>query len=155
MQLADILKQAGRNKKRRRLGRGPGSGQGKTSGRGHKGAGSRSGSRRLGMAEGGQMPLFRRLPKRGFNNENFTTRYNIVNVADLEERFEAGAHVTDAALRVVGLIRDKKLGIKILGDGSLTKSLTVEAAKFSKQAAEKIAAAGGETRVVCAGPRSA
>lgn len=101
------------------------------------------------------MPLFRRLPKRGFNNANFTTRYNIVNVADLEDRFEAGAHVTGAALCDVGLIRDMKLGLKILGDGALTKKLTVEAAKFSKQAAEKIAAAGGDVKVVGVGPRSA
>ncbi len=155
MQLSDILKQAGRNKKRRRIGRGPGSGKGKTCGRGHNGAGSRAGSKRRGMSEGGQMPLFRRLPKRGFNNANFETRYNIVNVADLEDRFEAGAHVTDAALLAVGLIRNVKLGLKILGDGALTKSLTVEAAKFSKQAAQKIAAAGGDAKVVRVGPRSA
>lgn len=101
------------------------------------------------------MPLFRRLPKRGFNNANFTTRYNIVNVAELEDRFEVGAHVTDAALLEVGLIRDVKLALKILGDGTLTKSLTVEAAKFSKQAAEKIAAVGGDAKVVRIGPRSA
>lgn len=155
MQLSDILKQAGRNKKRRRVGRGPGSGKGKTCGRGHNGAGSRAGAKRRGMSEGGQMPLFRRLPKRGFNNANFTIRYNIVNVSDLEDRFEAGSHVTGAMLLEVGLIRRAKLGLKILGYGELKKSLTVEAAKFSKQAAEKIVAAGGNAKVVPAGPRSA
>ena len=155
MQLSEILKLAGPNKKRRRVGRGPGSGKGKTCGRGHNGAGSRAGAKRRGMSEGGQMPLFRRLPKRGFNNANFETRYNIVNVSELEDRFEAGAHVTDAALLEVGLIRNTKQGLKILGNGELKKSLTVEAVKFSKQAAEEIAAAGGNAKVVPAGPRSA
>ncbi len=94
------------------------------------------------------MPLFRRLPKRGFNNADFATRYNIVNVQDLEQRFDAGAHITPAALRDAGLIRHKRWGIKILGDGNLTKKLTVEAAKFSSAALEKITAAGGQVRVV-------
>ncbi len=94
------------------------------------------------------MPLFRRLPKRGFNNADFATRYNIVNVADLERRFDAGAHVTPAALRDAGLIRHKQWGVKILGDGNLTKKLTVEAAKFSSQALEKIKVAGGQARVI-------
>ena len=94
------------------------------------------------------MPLFRRLPKRGFNNADFATRYNIVNVADLERRFDAGAHVTPAALTDAGLIRHKKWGVKILGDGNLTKKLTVEAAKFSSQALEKIKVAGGQARVI-------
>ncbi len=94
------------------------------------------------------MPLFRRLPKRGFNNANFATRYNIVNVKDLEERFESGGHVTYASLTEAGLIRHKRLGIKVLGFGKLSKKLTVEASRFSKQAAEKINAAGGEARTV-------
>jgi large subunit ribosomal protein L15 len=148
VEIADITKLAGAHKKRRRIGRGNGSGWGKTAGRGHKGCGSRAGWRRRGMAEGGQMPLFRRIPKRGFNNYNFTTRYNVVNVKDLEERFEAGAHVTAAALLQCGLIRNKKLGVKVLGFGDLTKKLTVEAAKYSKQAAEKIAAVGGEAKTI-------
>lgn len=150
MEIAEITKLAGRHKRRRRIGRGPGSGHGKTCGRGHKGGGSRAGWKRRGMAEGGQMPIFRRLPKRGFNNANFTTRFNVVNVGDLEERFDAGAHVTAAALFDAGLIRRKKLALKVLGDGSLTKAMTVEAPKFSKQAAEKITAAGGEVRVITA-----
>ena len=150
MELADITRLAGRNKRRRRVGRGPGSGRGKTCGRGHKGGGSRAGWKTRGMAEGGQMPIFRRLPKRGFNNAKFGTRFNVVNVAVLEQRFEPGARVTAAALSDAGLIRRKNLGVKVLGEGVLTKALTVEAAKFSKQAAEKIAAAGGEARVLAA-----
>lgn len=148
MELAEITKLAGRHKRRRRVGRGPGSGRGKTCGRGHKGGGSRAGWKIRGMAEGGQMPIFRRLPKRGFNNAQFATRFNIVNVADLEQRFEQGAHVTAAALHDAGLIRRKKLGVKVLGEGALTKALTVEATRFSKQAAAKISAAGGEVKVV-------
>ncbi len=96
------------------------------------------------------MPLFRRLPKRGFNNAIFATRYNIVNVRDLEARFEADAHVTPAALAEAGLIRHKKLGLKILGNGALAKKMTVEADKFSKQAVQKIEAAGGQVKAIAA-----
>lgn len=148
MQLGDILKQAGANRKRRRIGRGIGSGSGKTSGRGHKGAGSRAGAKSRTMGEGGQMPLFRRLPKRGFSNFEFETRYNVVNIGDLESRFDSGAHVTPEAILEAGLIRNLRYKVKVLGDGNLTKKLKVEAAKFSKSAAEKIAAAGGEAVVV-------
>ncbi len=148
MNITDITKLAGAHRKRKRIGRGTGSGNGKTAGRGHKGAGQRAGWKSRGMAEGGQMPLFRRLPKRGFNNINFATRYNVVNVKDLEERFESGGHVTFASLSEAGLIRHKRLGVKVLGFGKLSKKLTVEAHKFSKQAAEKISAAGGEAKVV-------
>ena len=104
------------------------------------------------MAEGGQMPLFRRLPKRGFNNAQFETRYNVINVGELETRFEAGAHVTRAALAEAGLIRDKHLEVKILGGGELKTKLTVEAARFSRQAAEKIKAAGGDVRETSGAP---
>ena len=131
----------------RRVGRGPGSGRGKTTGRGDKGQKSRSGVSLKGF-EGGQMPLFRRLPKRGFNNARFTVRYNIINIADLELRFETGAHVTSASLDDLGMIRHRNLGVKILGNGDITKKLTVEAARFSKTAAEKIGAAGGEAKVI-------
>ncbi len=144
MELSEILKQAGTHKKRKRVGRGPGSGWGKTSGRGHKGAGSRAGARKRDMTEGGQMPLFRRLPKRGFSNFVFRTNYSIVNVGDLEKRFEGGAHVTPEALLEAGLVRNLRDRVKILGNGELTKKLKVEAARFSRQAAEKIKAAGGE-----------
>ena len=148
MDITEITRLAGAHKRRKRVGRGPGSGLGKTSGRGHKGGGSRAGWKQRGFAEGGQMPLFRRLPKRGFSNVNFRTAFHVVNVGDLEERFEDGAHVTGEALVESRLVRDLKLGVKILGDGMLTKKLTVEAAKFSKQAAEKIRTAGGEVKVV-------
>ena len=144
MQIAEITKLAGRHKRRKRFGRGPGSGLGKTCGRGHKGGGSRAGWKQRGMAEGGQMPLFRRLPKRGFNNYNFQTRYSVVNVGSLEERFEAGTEVTPALMVEAGLVRNLQLGVKVLGDGKLTKRFKICAAKFSKQAVEKIQAAGGE-----------
>jgi large subunit ribosomal protein L15 len=147
MDIADITRLAGRHRRRKRVGRGNGSGQGKTCGRGHKGGGSRAGWKQRGFAEGGQMPLFRRLPKRGFSNYNFRTTYSVVNVGDLGERFEEGAEVTPAALVEVGMVRDLKQGVKILGDGALSKRLTVEAQKFSKQAVEKIQAAGGEVKI--------
>ena len=93
------------------------------------------------------MPTFRRLPKRGFNNANFATRFSVVNVACLEQRYDAGAHVTPQSLVEVGLVRNLHLPIKILGNGSLTKKLLIDAAKFSKSAVEKIKSAGGEARV--------
>ncbi len=148
MNITEITKLAGADKRPRRVGRGRGSGCGKTCGRGHKGFGQRSGSRQLGMKEGGQMPTFRRMPKRGFSNAQFTTRYCVVNVALLEERFEAGSHVTQQSLLEAGLIRNLRFPIKILGTGELKKKLVVDAAKFSKTAMEKIGAAGGEARVV-------
>ncbi len=144
MDLANILKAGGRRRPRKRLGRGIGSGQGKTAGRGHKGAGSRAGFRRRALSEGGQMPVFRRVPKRGFSNVQFRTEYSVVNVSDLEARFEAGARVSAMALVEAGLIRNTRLPVKVLGDGDLTKRLVVEAVKFSQSAAAKIVAAGGE-----------
>src|ERR1700722_20342130 len=113
----------------KRLGAGESSGHGKTSGKGHKGQKARSGgSIRLGF-EGGQMPLIRRIPKRGFNNAQFKTRYGVVNLADLE-RFDAGASVDEATLRAAGLVRGTIDGVKILGQGDLTKKLSVSAHKF-------------------------
>ena len=147
MNIAEITRIAGAGKRRRRAGRGRGSGRGKTCGRGHKGAGQRAGATLRGMAEGGQMPTFRRLPKRGFSNARFRTRYAVVNLASLETRFEAGSHVTPQALLDAGLIRNLRYPIKILGEGSLSKKLIVDAAKFSASAAEKIRGAGGEARV--------
>lgn len=147
MNITEITELAGADKRRKRIGRGHGSGHGKTSGRGHKGFGSRSGFNARGLQEGGQMPTFRRLPKRGFSNAAFRTRYCVVNVASLERRFDAGAHVTAQSLLEVGLVRNKRLPIKILGQGDLTKKLTIDAAKFSKSALEKIKSAGGEARV--------
>lgn len=148
MKIAEITRLAGRDRRRKRVGRGRGSGHGKTCGRGNKGAGQRSGWRQRGMQEGGQMPTFRRMPKRGFSNARFTTRYNIVNVDLLESRFEPGAHVTPQALLKAGLIRHLRYPVKVLGDGTLAKKLIVDAAKFSNSAKEKIQAAGGEARIV-------
>lgn len=138
---------AGKYKKRKRVGRGNGSGYGKTSGRGHNGQGSRAGGGVGLMSEGGQMPLFRRLPKRGFNNANFAVRYEIVNVSQLD-CFEEGTEITSDQLCSAGLIDDVKHKIKILGDGELTKKLNVTAHKFSKSAEQKIVALGGAVKVV-------
>lgn len=147
MNITDITKLAGAEKSRKRIGRGRGSGWGKTAGRGNKGFGQRSGWRQRGMQEGGQMPTFRRMPKRGFNNAQFERRYSIVNVESLEDRFESGAHVTPQALLEARLIRNLHLPVKILGNGNLTKTLQVDAAKFTKSALEKIQAAGGNAKV--------
>lgn len=143
MNITEITKRAGAHPGRKRVGRGHGSGSGKTCGRGHKGAGARAGYRAVSLAEGGMFPLFRRIPKFGFNNANFRTVYQIVNVADLEARFDEGAQVTAATLRESGLIRRVADPVKILGEGSLAKKLTVEAQRFSGEAAKKIEAAGG------------
>ncbi len=143
MELADITRRAGAHEKRKRVGRGRGSGHGKTCGRGHKGSGQRAGGSIRRLTEGGQMPLFRRIPKRGFSNAPFRTDYDIVNVCDLDELFSNGDEVTKQALVTVGLLRNDRVLVKILGDGELAKKLTVQADRFSKSAREKIAAAGG------------
>jgi len=132
---------------RKRVGRGPGSGNGKTAGSGHKGAQSRSGYKQRRGFEGGQMPLHRRVPKRGFNNI-FRIEYAVVNLDSIEERFDVGAVVTPDALREVGLVSDRTAKIKVLARGEVSKALTVHAHKFSGKAAEKIAAAGGATEVL-------
>jgi len=143
----EITSVVGKHKARRRLGRGTGSGHGKTCGRGHKGSGSRAGSSSRSLYEGGQMPLFRRLPKRGFSNYKFETRYEIVNVSQLE-RFDEGALVGMEELSDAGLINSLKNKVKILGDGELTKKLDVVAHKFSKTAEQKIMASGGTAKVI-------
>jgi len=143
----EITSIAGKNKARKRVGRGTGSGRGKTCGRGHKGAGSRAGSTALTVHEGGQMPLFRRLPKRGFSNYQFAKRCQIVNVSQLE-RFDDGADVGVEQLSSAGLIDNLKDKVKILGDGVLTKKLKVAAHRFSKTAEEKIVASGGTAKVI-------
>jgi large subunit ribosomal protein L15 len=143
----EIISMAAGNKKRRRVGRGRGSGNGKTSGRGHKGANSRAGAGGKVLFEGGQMPLFRRLPKRGFSNFNFSRGYCIVNVSQLE-RFSDGTVIRAIELHEAGLIGQPGEKVKILGDGELTKSLRVEASKFSRSAQEKILASGGSVKVV-------
>ena len=147
MKLHELSPAEGSKKAVKRIGRGPASGQGKTAGKGQKGQKSRSGySRRPGF-EGGQMPLQRRLPKRGFNNI-FATEYAIVNVCDLEDRFEDGAVVDAAAMLEAGVLSKCTYGVKILGNGELKKKLTVKAAAFSESAKSKIEAAGGKTEVV-------
>jgi len=143
----EITSIAGKHTRRRRVGRGTGSGHGKTCGRGHKGSGSRAGSTSVSLYEGGQMPLFRRLPKRGFNNYRFAKRCEIVNVCQLE-RFEDGASVGIEQLSGAGLIDSIKSKVKILGKGDLTKKLQVTAHKFSKNAEQKIAASGGVARMI-------
>ena len=143
----EITSIAGKHTRRRRVGRGSGSGHGKTCGRGHKGAGSRAGSVSVSLYEGGQMPLFRRLPKRGFNNYNFANRCEIVNVCQLE-RFEDGAIVGVEQLSGAGLIDSIKSKVKILGKGDLTKKLQVTAHKFSRNAEQKIAASGGMVKMI-------
>ena len=143
----EITSIVGGHKRRRRVGRGTGSGHGKTCGRGHKGAGSRAGFKAVSLSEGGQMPLFRRLPKRGFSNKKFAVRCEIVNVCQLE-RFKDGATVGMEQLSEAGLIDSMKSRVKILGKGDLTKKLQVAAHKFSKTAEQKITASGGMVNVV-------
>ena len=141
MELSNLKPKKGARHAKKRVGRGPGSGHGKTAGRGEKGQKSRSGfSRKLGF-EGGQMPLHRRIPKRGFTNI-FKKEYAVINLADLE-RFDNGATVDEAALRAAGLVKGQNDGVKVLGNGKLSKKLTVSATKFSKSAREIIEKAGG------------
>jgi large subunit ribosomal protein L15 len=147
MRLHDLKPRPGAKHRRKRLGQGESSGHGKTSGRGGKGQTARSGSSIRPGFEGGQMPLFRRIPKRGFNNARFATVYLPVNVSSLND-FEDGARVDEVALRACGLASGKSDGVKILGDGELTKKLTVCANAFSASARTKIEAKGGKCEVV-------
>jgi large subunit ribosomal protein L15 len=146
MKLHEIKPAEGSRHTRNRVGRGIGSGNGKTSGRGHKGQNSRSGGGVRPGFEGGQNPLYRRLPKRGFTNPN-RTEYAIVNL-DTLNRFEAGTVVTPELLVETGVVSNLRDGVKILGNGELNVKLTVKAQKFSETAVEKIAAAGGNTEVI-------
>ena len=146
MKLHELHPAEGSTTAQKRLGRGSGSGLGKTSGKGHKGAKARSGGGKRPGFEGGQMPLYRRVPKRGFNNV-FGTEYAEVNVERLEA-FEDGATVNAQALLEKKIIRKELDGVKILGGGELTKKLTVQAAKFSASAKEKIEAVGGKAEVI-------
>jgi large subunit ribosomal protein L15 len=147
MRLHDLKPRPGAKHRRKRLGQGESSGRGKTSGRGGKGQTARSGSSiRIGF-EGGQMPLIRRIPKRGFNNARFATVYLPVNIESLNS-FDDGARVDESALRAAGLASGKSDGIKILGDGELSKKLTVCASAFSASARAKIEAKGGKCEVV-------
>ena len=147
MKLHELSPNPGSVSSRKRVGRGPGSGLGKTSGKGHKGQNARSGGGvRVGF-EGGQLPLFRRLSKRGFNNYELRTVYATVNVSDLN-RFEDGTTVTPELLIETGLVKKELDGIKVLGNGELTKKLVVKANKFSSSAKEKIENNGGKAEVI-------
>jgi large subunit ribosomal protein L15 len=143
MKLDEILSTAGPHKRSRRVGRGRGSGHGKTSGRGSKGFGARTGYATRPGFEGGQNPIIRRMPQRGFNNKRFAELVQIINVCDLEHFFEDGATVDSAALLAKGLISETKVTIKLLGKGDLKRKLSVSVTRASKSAAEKVAAAGG------------
>ena len=147
MDLSNLRPPKGAKHAKKRVGRGQGSGHGKTAGRGHKGAQSRSGYKRKRGFEGGQMPLHRRVPKRGFHNP-FRVEYRVVNLDVIAERFDAGAEVTPEMLREAGLIKGGRGPIKVLARGDIAKALTIRAHKFSGKAAEKIVAAGGTAEVV-------
>ena len=147
MKLHELEKNIGATQKRKIVGRGRGSGLGKTSGKGHKGQNARSGGGVRPVFEGGQTPLYRRLPKRGFNNAQFRVEYAVINVSDLN-RFDNGTVVSPALLKEVGLVKNQLDGIKVLGNGELTKKLTIQAHKFSKTAVEKIEKSGSKIEVM-------
>ena len=147
MKLNCMYAPVGAKQTRKRVGRGPGSGLGKTSGKGHKGQNARSGGGVRPGFEGGQLPLFRRLPKRGFKNALFKTRYAVINLSDLD-KFEEGAVVTPELLKEMGLIKKQLDGVKVLGNGTLTKKITVKANKFSDAALREIENIGGKAEVI-------
>jgi large subunit ribosomal protein L15 len=147
MSLDKLKPPAGATHPKKRIGRGHGTGQGTQAGRGHKGAKSRSGFKFKRGFEGGQMPLHRRIPKRGFHNP-FRVEYAVVNLDALAARFDDGADVTPELIRSSGLVRDARLPIKVLARGDVSKKLSVQAHKFSGKAAEKLAAAGGSAQVL-------
>ncbi|PWV94351.1 LSU ribosomal protein L15P [Paenibacillus cellulosilyticus] len=146
MKLHELQPAEGSRKERKRVGRGIGSGNGKTAARGHKGQNARSGGGVRPGFEGGQNPLYRRLPKRGFNNP-FRKEYAVVNIEELNS-FAAGTEVTPEVLLEKGIVKNPQAGIKVLGNGEITVQLTVKANKFSQSAVEKIQAAGGKTEVI-------
>ena len=147
MKLHELRPNEGAFKTKKRVGRGVATGNGKTSGKGHKGQNARSGGGVRPGFEGGQLPLFRRLPKRGFSNAMFKVRYATINLSDLD-KFEQGAVVTPELLKEMGILKKQLSGVKVLGNGDLTKKLTVKANKFSKSAIEKIEAMGGKAEVI-------
>ena len=147
MKLHELEKNIGATHAKKRVGRGPGSGLGKTSGRGQKGQKARSGGSINPVFEGGQLPLYRRIPKRGFSNAKFKTRYAVINLGQLNV-FEDGTVVTPALLKDTGIIKNQLDGIKVLGTGKLEKKLTIQASKFSASAEEKIKEAGSKAEVI-------
>lgn len=148
MKLHELERNRAAKHERRRVGRGMGSGLGKTSGRGEKGQKARSGVSIKATFEGGQLPLYRRLPKRGFSNSDFKIRYATINVSDLNEKFKDGDVVTPELLKEIGLLKSQLDGVKILGDGEIEKKLTVKAHKFSKTAIEKLEKSGSTIEVI-------
>ena len=147
MKLHELEKNIGATHAKKRVGRGPGSGLGKTSGKGQKGQKARSGVSINPVFEGGQLPLYRRIPKRGFKNAKFRTVYAVVNLSDLN-KFEEGTVVTPALLKDAGLLKNQLDGVKVLGNGKLEKKLTIQANKFSASALEKIKEAGSKAEVI-------
>ncbi len=147
IKLHELEKNIGAKQARRRVGRGNGSGLGKTSGRGHKGQKARSGASIPATFEGGQLPLYRRLPKRGFSNSDFKISYAVINVEDLN-RFDNNTLVTPALLKEVGLVKKQLCGIKVLGKGKLEKKLTIQANKFSRNALTEIEKSGSKIEVI-------
>jgi large subunit ribosomal protein L15 len=147
MRLNDLKPAAGSTKSKKRKGRGTGSGLGTTAGRGNNGQNARSGGGVRPGFEGGQMPLFRRIPKRGFNNARFRKNWSIINIADLNA-FDANTVITPALLVEVGFVKNVEYGVKILGNGEITKPFTVKANKFTGSAIQKIEAAGGKAEVI-------
>lgn len=144
----ESLPKSKETKARKIVGRGPGSGMGKTSTHGQKGQKSRSGASISAWFQGGQSPLYRRLPKRGFNNARFETKYATINLSDLNTYFNDGDEVTPEILKERGIIKKQLSGIKVLGNGKLEKKLTVKASRFSESAIKAIEAAGGKTEVI-------
>ena len=147
MKLHELQRNIGATHEKKRVGRGSGSGLGKTSGRGQKGQKARSGGSINPVFEGGQLPLYRRIPKRGFTNAKFKTVYSVINLSDLNV-FEDGTVVTPALLKDTGLVKNQLDGIKVLGNGKLEKKLTIQANKFSASALEKIKEAGSKAEVI-------
>ncbi len=147
MKLNELQRNIGATHAKKRVGRGPGSGLGKTCGRGQKGQKARSGASINPVFEGGQLPLYRRIPKRGFKNAKFKTVYGVINLADLN-KFDDGTVVTPALLKDTGLVKKQYEGIKVLGNGKLEKKLTIQANKFSESALEKIKEAGSKAEVI-------
>ena len=149
MDLSTIHHGIVKRKRKKRVGRGPGSGHGKTSTRGHKGQWASAGAKKpTSVFEGGQMPLFRRIPKRGFSHASWDKVYHVVNVGDLDQAFNDGATIDPEALKKAGLANGPADGVRVLGTGEVTKKLVVKAHHFSKSAAEKITAKGGTTEVI-------
>ncbi|MEZ6045746.1 MAG: 50S ribosomal protein L15 [Planctomycetaceae bacterium] len=148
MIIDDIHRGITKNKNRKRVGRGPGSGHGKTSGRGHKGFYSRAGASRRTGFEGGQTPIFQRIAKRGFNNKQFATQVAVVNLSRIERSYEDGDEVNPENLLAKNLIGGKFEVVKVLGTGELTKKLTIKAHRFSQSALDQIAAKGGTAEVI-------